>query len=688
MPVSAVSTPTPVFPSCQGSGHTEINKDDAELHMEMAEAMNHLDVKDEQWRFHGRASGAHLVRDVNDLKYGRDHFERGMNPFLANLKTTKRDQYWQVPEWEVVIATEGLQPIDSDVWPSSNLAQTLIDAYFDFVNVYYPLLNRIIFQQQYDSGLYHGNHDFARVCLMVFANGSRFVEDHRVYWPVEVATTDEGRERMRTDKDGTLKYSAGWKYLRATFRMGKSWIIGPSLPELQCTVLVCAFLMGSSVPHLTWLASGAGLRSAQELGIHVRSTLHNADPIERALYNRAFWCLYHIDRINCAAIGRSVGLQDGDFDVELPVAIADQYWGNPSQQPEGSIPVISAFIHMLKLDHVIGAALRTVYSIRTDSSNIEARRAVVVELDTGLNSWVDSVPDGLRWDPARQDQTLFEQSAMLYAHYYYCQILVHRPFIPTPRQPETVGFPSLAICSNAARSITNVVDAVLRRGRTLGNLPGRAINVTFLLPTLTAAIVLLVGVYTGKQQPYEREKALSDVRRCISVVREIEQCWRQAGKMTDMLVELSRDVDLPTDSPPPPLQGVKRSNEHLLEPLVEQQWQPPVPSPLFSQPFIDPMNQMPALDMNPFEAFQATYGGVANFDLPGQSDDDVDLWSQLFGGYRYANFLNRLMLVRLYSHGILNHHSQRDLHDFLSLRSHRPSCNGGQTLSLYLLLVS
>jgi hypothetical protein len=523
--------------------------DDARISSAIADAMTKLEVKDVSWRFHGKASGAHLMHVITELKYGA-----GSTHLLDVVARTKRDEYWKVPEWEKVIGQEGVFPIDWSTWPPSPLDRMLIDAYFSHVNQYLPLLNKILFDRQYDTGLHRTNPEFGKVCWMVFANGARFVDDDRVYWPHDEASTPEGRERLRIDADGTRRYSAGWKYMRALLKMGRSIVATPSLFDFQCQVLLCAFLTGSAVPHMTWLVSGYGLRSAQELGIHVRSTLLHADPAERALLNRAFWCLYHIDRLNCAAIGRSVALQDTDFDADYPIAVDDEYWETSSAatdfvQPKSSgLPKVSAFIHMLKLDHVIGAALRTIYAVNKlpeHRGDPAAQRAIVVELDSALNSWADAVPDGLRWDPTRSDQQLFQQSAVLYAQYYYVQILIHRPFIPTPRNPSTVGLPSLAICSNASRSICNILDASLRRGRQYGLLPGHILDGSFILPAWIAAIILLVSVYTGKQQPAERERILNDVRKCVAALKDLELTWRQAGKLTDMLVELLREGEPP-----------------------------------------------------------------------------------------------------------------------------------------------
>jgi hypothetical protein len=68
------------------------------------------------------------------------------------------------------------------------------------------------------------------------------------------------------------------------------------------------------------------------------------------------------------------------------------------------------------------------------------------------------IPSSLvRWNPNREDDNFFNQSVALYTEYYYIQIIIHRPFIPSPSKPRPLTFPSLAICTNAARSCLHIL---------------------------------------------------------------------------------------------------------------------------------------------------------------------------------------------------------------------------------------
>lgn len=104
----------------------------------------------------------------------------------------------------------------------------------------------------------------------------------------------------------------------------------------------------------------------------------------------------------------------------------------------------------------------------------------IVQIDSALNQWIDSVPghrtlhaqycdaytlttSTVRWDPhkLKENQEWFVQSAFLYVNYYYVQILVHRPFISSRSD---TSFPHLAICANAARATSHVAEVQARTG--------------------------------------------------------------------------------------------------------------------------------------------------------------------------------------------------------------------------------
>ena len=75
------------------------------------------------------------------------------------------------------------------------------------------------------------------------------------------------------------------------------------------------------------------------------------------------------------------------------------------------------------------------------------------------------------------------QSCTLYANYYWLQICIHRPFIQ-PSKANRLPFPSLTICTNAARSATHVMETQFQKnGKSL--LLNRVIHIPLLTPLFT-----------------------------------------------------------------------------------------------------------------------------------------------------------------------------------------------------------
>jgi hypothetical protein len=67
----------------------------------------------------------------------------------------------------------------------------------------------------------------------------------------------------------------------------------------------------------------------------------------------------------------------------------------------------------------------------------------------------------VRWDPQRSDSLFFHQSAVLQATFYHLQIVIHRPYIA--RKSTSPSLPSLAICTNAARANSRLLDILSHR---------------------------------------------------------------------------------------------------------------------------------------------------------------------------------------------------------------------------------
>lgn len=491
-----------------------------------------------------------------------------------------------------------------------------------------PLLHKPTFMRYLAEGRHlAGSEDgdsFGANVLLVCAVGSRWSCDPRVRLDVllEGETPPQDGEN---DIDGEFQWhSNGWKWFNQVQLIRKSLLQPPNLWDLQFYCLSVMFLQATSAPQACWTMVGIGIRLAQDVGAHRRKIRKPLQPnseltpeerkqrvkerMEEEEWGRAWWVLVCLDRMLSSAMGRPCAIQDEDFDLELPLDVDDEYWEDPLgeddvsrmfKQPENQPSALSFFIQLIKLMKLLAFSLRTIYSINKSKillglAGQQWEQHIVAEIDSALNKWVDNVSDHLRWDPHQPNRTFFGQSVILYAHYYHLQILIHRPFIPSPKKPSPLSFPSLAICTNAARSCSHVVD--IHRRRTLkeeaekiergepveGDGRTKAMQPYNLVSVFTSGIVLLLNIWGGKRaglgvsgegssvrNGMDLAKEMGDVHKCMAMLKLCEERWHSAGRLWDILAELTSVGDLPMPSgasPPSAGPSAKRAREDTTTP--------------------------------------------------------------------------------------------------------------------------
>ncbi|KAF8971208.1 fungal-specific transcription factor domain-containing protein [Flammula alnicola] len=491
--------------------------------------LRRLTLNPQEHRFFGKSSGYQLIQTAWDLKQEYTGQTKDVDkPYLPR----KRREFWDVPPW-ITSHPEHVQESSSYVYPDEDLMPSLIDAFFVQINHFLPLLHRPTFEKSVAEHLHFSDPMFGATLLLVCAHGARYSDDPRVL--------ADGSDSPR---------SAGWKWFEQVNVLRKTLFKRTTLYELQMHALHVSFGQSSETPQGIWAQIGLAVRLSQEVGAHRRRKASDAlSSTEDELWKRAFWVLMTLDRHISASSGRPCGLQDEDFDLDLPLECDDEYWEHGFQQPPGKPSSIAFFNCYLRLLDIMSYAMRLIYPIKRPSNTfgrtILSEQQVIAELDSAMNNWMDSVPSHLRWNPNCDNPLFLKQSAALHAAYYNLQIFIHRPFIPSPRNPIPVAFPSLAICTNAARSCCHVLESFSK----LSALPLTHIQNT----AFTAALILLLNIWSGKRSGHapNPKREMEDVQRCMEILRACERRWASAGRYRDILNELAfaGDVTIPTNQP-------------------------------------------------------------------------------------------------------------------------------------------
>ncbi|KAK0448797.1 fungal-specific transcription factor domain-containing protein [Armillaria borealis] len=501
------------------------------------EDIQHVALTNRLKSFDMDASEFRQELDEGDVAKLKDKFK---------IMSSRRAEFWSNSIRSLNYDDIDFQPANYS-FPEPDLLDYLVQLYFLNQNLFWPLLHRPTFERSLAAGLHHTDSEFGALVLLVCAVGSRYSDDPRV-------KADD------TDKESKTRHLNGWKWFIQVHRVHMSLLRPPNLCDLQKCALSVFYVQGCAAPHASWTLVGTGIRMAQDLGAHRRhSRPGQPRNAEEELLKRAFWVIVSLDRVISLSLGRPCAIQDEDIDAEFPVDCDDEYWEHPDPeqafvQPRDKPSLLSFFISYLALNRILALCLRTVYSLNRSKTLFvfvgKWKQDLVAELDSFLNKWVDSVPDHIRWDPHRENQIFFNQSVFLYCSYYHLQILIHRPFIPSPGKSSPLAFPSLAICTNAARSISHILDCQLRRPESPMNHCAMSI--------FSAAIVLLLNIWSGRRSgiSFDEKKELSDVHKCMKTLQIFEKQWPFAGRLWDILYELASVGELPLPHP-----GVSPSNK-------------------------------------------------------------------------------------------------------------------------------
>ncbi|KAI0741238.1 fungal-specific transcription factor domain-containing protein [Irpex lacteus] len=537
--------PHPIPPPLTPHDDEELGPSDNEItaRRTLEMGMKNLRINAGHPRFFGKSSSVMFLQTAIMLRHeytGAEMARLGPEG-KKDILPCKRPEFWRA------------HPKPHESFPPPDLLASLVDLYFNKCNLYLPLLHRPTFEQSIADNLHLQDEGFGLVLLLVCALGARFSDDPRVIL-----------------QGSNSQHSAGWEWFRQVQWIRRSLLSPPRLYDLQVACLTAVFLHGSATPQASWTVIGVGIRMAQDVGAHRKKTYTSKKTVEEELWKRAFWCLLTYDRFISSALGRPCAIHDEDFDVDLPVECDDEYWETEDpnkafKQPAGKPSKIAYFNCLIRQNQILAFALRTIYSINKSKVLLgfigpRWEQHIVSELDSALNKWIDAVPDHLRWDPNREDPVFLAQSAALYALYYNLQIIVHRPFISSPRKPSSLVFPSLAICTNAARSCIHVLDVNYRRN-------GSA-SFSNIMSLFLAGIILLLNIWGGKRAGSvitDPAKEMADVHKAMKMLKALERRWHTAGRLWDIMYELAEVGDLPLPQPSPqPSNKRDRNSENKL----------------------------------------------------------------------------------------------------------------------------
>lgn len=257
--------------------------------------------------------------------------------------------------------------------------------------------------------------------------------------------------------------------------------------------------------------------------------------IEKETRRKIWWGVYILDRMLALALGRPIGAEDVDIDVELPVGIDDEHLsdyfaGAPMSSESPSL--MTGFISLISLYNIAGRVMRQVYGVDKQDIVEPERRAQlqrdVDALDKELTKWLEDLPAVFKSNMTNERQV--SMGAVLCSHYYSVLTALHRNFLPV-RRDQPVAPRSTAKAVSSAR-------ACIRLAPFIKNVVPPSHHLAFFIQHLfsSAVIILLYAMHVGDYNA--ASAALDEAQSCLPALESWEGHWPGARKCKELLSEL------------------------------------------------------------------------------------------------------------------------------------------------------
>jgi hypothetical protein len=234
------------------------------------------------------------------------------------------------------------------------------------------------------------------------------------------------------------------------------------------------------------------------------------------------------------ALGRPLGINDADCDVEHPVDVEDEQlpeYFNGAQVSQPSL--MGGFIHMIKLYEIGGRMLRSVYAIDVCREHLEPEKRAELQrtvegLDSELTIWCNDLPAIYKTQPQRDEQASI--GIVLCSHYYSLVTTLHRNFLPVKRDESVTAKSTLKAVSTARHCI--------KLAPSFQNLVAPSHHLAFFIQNLfsSAVIVLLFAMHTTDVRA--AAVTLEEAKGTLSALETWEGQWPGARKCKELLIEV------------------------------------------------------------------------------------------------------------------------------------------------------
>lgn len=316
---------------------------------------------------------------------------------------TRQDRQHPPPDF----ATKRRKDAIGALLPAREVADALVEAYFDRVHPNYMIFHRGTFQVRYESIWIEQKRPVQEfepglICsiFMMFVFGAQALEHH-----------DEQKSVQMQRRYLELVQSRTYQLLHTT-----------SLLNVQAILLLQLHQHNATERNTSWMLLGCASRMALALGMHREGATGGFDSIEREVRRRVWWTLYIFEQNLCTILGRPSAIDDVEVTITLP---NENLLDGADCVPPGYIDYA---VRLAKLSSEIKKKIYVIPNSSMDGGEIPDI-STATHLVQKLESWHRSLPPYIRLECLSLVPKQRRAVLLLHIQYHHAQSLITRPFI-------------------------------------------------------------------------------------------------------------------------------------------------------------------------------------------------------------------------------------------------------------------
>jgi hypothetical protein len=283
-------------------------------------------------------------------------------------------------------------------FPSREIAEGLLETYFQQANPQFPILFRPTFipvfrrlcdRVELEGGalsgnfMQHGGNNLDKIqhsadlyfAFMCFAIASAMSQ-----------STECLPERY---------HASAMQHMESVFVSAAS--TNNRLDGLKAVLLLALYSLMRPCSPGVWYVIGSALRLAVDMGLHQENTPKAEkiwDPVALDERRRLFWCTYSLDRQVCVYIGRPFGISDDAVKVPYPVDVDDECItvNGILPSPLGRISSRTISLHMFRIRQLQSEIQQILYQTTEVPRRFSSLENWRRDMEARLQHWCDTVP--------------------------------------------------------------------------------------------------------------------------------------------------------------------------------------------------------------------------------------------------------------------------------------------------------